>query len=41
MNIKSQIIESLTNRDSMIYEDMSSINKTNNKIVYSEYTDGE
>lgn len=41
MNIKSQIIESLTNRDSMIYEDMSSINKTNNKIVYSEYTDDE
>lgn len=41
MNIKSQIIESLTNRDSMIYEDMSSINKTNNKIIYSEYTDDE
>lgn len=41
MNIKSQIIESLTNRDSMIYEDMSSINKANNKIIYSEYTDDE
>ena len=25
----------------MIYEDMSSINKTNNKIIYSEYTDDE
>lgn len=41
MNIKSQIIESLTNRDSMIYEDMSSISKANNKIMYSEYTDDE
>lgn len=25
----------------MIHEDMSSINKTNNKIIYSEYTDDE
>lgn len=29
------------NRDSMIHEDMSSINKANNKIIYSEYTDDE
>ena len=29
------------NRDSMIYEDMLSINKANNKIIYSEYTDDE
>jgi len=29
------------NRDSMIHEDMSSINKSNNKIIYSEYTDDE
>lgn len=29
------------NRDSMIHEDMSSINKVNNKIIYSEYTDDE
>lgn len=28
-------------RDSMIHEDMSSINKANNKIIYSEYTDDE
>lgn len=41
MSVKYQIIESLTNRDSMIYEDMSSISKANNKIIYSEYTDDE
>lgn len=41
MSVKYQIIESLMNRDSMIYEDMSSINKANNKIIYSEYTDDE
>lgn len=41
MSVKYQIIESLTNRDSMIHEDMSSINKANNKIIYSEYTDDE
>lgn len=41
MSVKYQIIESLTNRDSMIYEDMSSISKANNKIMYSEYTDDE
>ena len=29
------------NRDSMIHEDMLSINKANNKIIYSEYTDDE
>lgn len=29
------------NRDSIIYEDMSSINKKNNKIIYSEYTEDE
>lgn len=29
------------NRGSMIHEDMSSINKANNKIIYSEYTDDE
>lgn len=29
------------NRDSIIYEDMSSINKKNNKITYSEYTEDE
>lgn len=29
------------NRDSMIHEDMSSINNANNKIIYSEYTDDE
>ena len=29
------------NRDSMIHEDMSSISKANNKIIYSEYTDDE
>lgn len=29
------------NRDFMIHEDMSSINKANNKIIYSEYTDDE
>ena len=38
MSIKYQIIESLTNRDSMIHEDMSSIIKTNNKIIYDKYT---
>jgi len=41
MSVKYQIIESLMNRDSMIHEDMSSINKANNKIIYSEYTDDE
>lgn len=41
MSVKYQIIESLTNRDSMIHEDMSSISKANNKIIYSEYTDDE
>lgn len=41
MSVKYQIIESLTNRDSMIHEDMSSISKVNNKIIYSEYTDDE
>lgn len=29
------------NRDSMIHEDMLSIKKANNKIIYSEYTDDE
>ena len=29
------------NRGSMIHEDMSSINKANNKIIYSEYNDDE
>lgn len=41
MSVKYQIIESLMNRDSMIHEDMSSISKANNKIIYSEYTDDE
>lgn len=41
MSVEYQIIESLMNRDSMIHEDMSSINKANNKIIYSEYTDDE
>lgn len=41
MSVKYQIIESLMNRDFMIHEDMSSINKANNKIIYSEYTDDE
>lgn len=41
MSVKYQIIESLTNMDSMIHEDMSSISKANNKIIYSEYTDDE
>lgn len=41
MSVKYQIIESLMNWDSMIHEDMSSINKANNKIIYSEYTDDE
>lgn len=40
MSVKYQIIESLMNR-AMIHEDMSSINKANNKIIYSEYTDDE
>lgn len=41
MSVKYQIIESLFIRDSMIHEDMSSISKANNKIIYSEYTDDE
>lgn len=41
MSVKYQIIESLMNRGSMIHEDMSSINKANNKIIYSEYNDDE